>query len=111
MDFFQSFDGSKGSWHPAIPNADQKRLDQLLSRLPDDGARLPPPGRRVVLQVPEGDHSRARVYDLANAPDEVLEILRLSQSGIRSWAWQFKPEKDLKVGDAPEMARETAYSR
>jgi WD40 repeat protein len=92
--------GGSGSWHGPIPDTDRKRLDELLSKLPEDRGRLPPLPRRVLLQVPEGEHSRARVYDLANAPDEVLEILRLSQSGIRSWAWQFKPEKDLTVGDA-----------
>ncbi len=97
--FYHGPMGSKGSGYSTIPDADRKRLDQLLSKLPDDGARLPPLGRRLVVQVPEGDHFRARVYDRANAPDEVWEILRLSLSGVRSWVPEFKPENDLRVGE------------
>ncbi len=90
---------SKGGGYPTIPDADRKRLDKLLLKLPDDGARLPPFDRRVVLQVPEGDHSRARVYDRANAPDEVLEILRLTESGIGPWVPEFKPESTVRLHD------------
>jgi hypothetical protein len=96
--FDESMYGRQCSWHPSIPADDQKRLDKLLAKLPDDGARLPPVGRRVMLQVPEGDHSRARVYDRANAPDEVLEILRLSLSGIRSSVPEIKPKSEIRTG-------------
>ncbi len=82
-----------------INDVDQKRLDTLLSNLPDDGRRLPPFYRRLVLQIPEGDHCRAKVYDRGNAPDEVCEILRLSQSRIRSWVLEFKSEHDVNAGD------------
>ncbi len=94
--------GEKGGWGSTIPDADLKRLDKLLLKLPDDGARLPPPGRYLVLQVPEGNHCRARVYDRANAPDEVWEILHLSRSGIGQWVPAFKSESDLEVGDVRE---------
>ena len=90
--------GSRGGGYPTIAQDDQKRLDQLLSKLPDDGSFLPPAGRRMVLQVPDGDHFLARVYDRANAPDKVWEILRLSLCGIRSWVAEFKSENDLQVG-------------
>ncbi len=90
--------GGKGSGYWKINDADQKRLRALLSKLPDDGQRLPPPGRRVILQVPEGDHCRARIYDRANAPDEVYEILRLSLTGIRSWMPTINSESDVTVG-------------
>lgn len=83
--------GAKGG-DSTIPSTDLKRLDALLMKLPDDGVRLPPFDRRVVVQVPEGNHCRARVYDRANAPDEVLEILRLTESRIGPWVLQFKPE-------------------
>ncbi|MGO9114243.1 MAG: WD40 repeat domain-containing protein [Thermoguttaceae bacterium] len=89
--------GTQGGGPTTIPADDQKQLDKLLSKLPDDGARLPPPGRRVVLQVPERGHCRARVYDRANAPDEVLEILRLSRSGVPSWVPEFKSESEVQV--------------
>ncbi len=96
--FYKDSMGSRGGGYPTIPDVDQKRLDKLLLKVPDDGARLPPPGRRVVLQVPEGDHSRAHVYDRANVPDEVWEILRRSFSGIQSWVPEIKSESDIRVG-------------
>ncbi len=91
--------GAKGSGYWKITGTDQKRLDTLLSNLPDDGHRLPPPDRRMVLQVPQGDHCLARVYDRANAPDDVCEILRLSLSRIRSYTLTFKSQSDLSTGD------------
>ena len=101
--FFHGPRGSKGSGYPKIPDADRKRLDKLLLKLPDDGAQLPPPGRRLVLQVPKGNHCQARVYDRANAPDEVWETLRLSLSAFPSWVPEIKSESEIKVGgDARE---------
>jgi hypothetical protein len=96
--FYHDSFGHKGGGYPTIPDADLKRLDQLLLKLPDDGARLPPLGRRLVLRVPEGDHFHVWVYDRANAPDSVQDILRLTRSQIRSWMPEFKPETDVEVG-------------
>ena len=97
QNFHREAVGGMGAGTNTIPADDQRRLDKLLSKLPDDGARLPPPGRRVVLQVPKGGHCLARVYDRANAPDEVLEILRLSRSSVPSWVPEFKSERDVPV--------------
>jgi hypothetical protein len=83
---------SKGSGYNQIPDADQKRLDGLLASLPNDYSRLPPPNRRLVVQASIGKQEITRVYDRANAPDQVLEILRLTQSQIPSWVLSFEPE-------------------
>ena len=49
--FMESAFGSKGSGGGSpVPAEDMKRLDELLTRLPGDGQRLPPPGRRVLVQ-------------------------------------------------------------
>jgi WD40 repeat protein len=94
VSFFQySAYGAKGGGYPAIPSEDLHRLKQLLQNLPDDHAQLPPAGRRVVLQVPDGDQVLARAYDRANMPDQVLEILRLSESRIKSWALNFDVQR------------------
>src|SRR5262245_12338819 len=89
--FYSSSTGVSGSGYPTIPEGELERLDKLLANLPDDGARLPPAGRRLVVQTPDGNRWRALVYDRADAPAEILEILRLSRSGIRSWLPQFQP--------------------
>jgi hypothetical protein len=86
----------RGGWG-SIPKEDQKRLDQLLSKLPDDGSRLPPPDRRVALQIVAPDRTKVRVYDRANAPDAVLDILRLTRSGIGPWVPVLKPEGEVQL--------------
>lgn len=89
--FHHSALAEKGGGYPQLPEADLTRLDQLLAQLPDDGSRLPPAGRRLLVQVADTDHFRARVYDRADAPAEILEILRLTGSRIRSWLPLFPP--------------------
>jgi WD40 repeat protein len=84
--------GSKGSCCSQIEKDELKRINQLLANLPDDNSFLPPNGRRLVLQIPEDEKFAARVYDLANAPDEILELLRLTKSGIRPHVLSFAPE-------------------
>ena len=52
------------------------------------------------MQVVEGNHFRTRVYDRANAPEQVLEILRLSLSSVQSFVPQFKPTREWSAGRA-----------
>ncbi len=83
-----------------VAPADRKRLDELLAKLPDDGSRLPPAGRRLIVQAKAGGKWTARVYDRANAPDEVLEILRLSQSNISAWTLRFEPQHKFNAHES-----------
>lgn len=89
--------GVKGGSGHVIPPADLERLNQLLAKLPGDGSRLPPAGRRVLLQVADDTRPTVRVYDRANAPDEVLEILRLSASGITAWLPEIPPKSEIEA--------------
>lgn len=86
--------GIKGSGYPKIPSADFERLNKLLTELPADGSHLPPAGRRMMIQVWENGQVTARVYDRANAPAKVYEILRLSLCAIRSWVPEFQPKSE-----------------
>jgi hypothetical protein len=66
-----------------LPPEDWKTLQPLIKDLPDDGARLPPKGRRLVAQLVTPSGTVARVYDRANAPEKILEMLRLV--GADAW--------------------------
>ncbi len=76
-----------------LPKDNFEKLNELLRQLPDDGSKLPPPGHRIILRVATGDKIVARVYDLENMPETVLEILRLSESGIRPMTQDFSPQE------------------
>jgi WD40 repeat protein len=88
--------GARGSDRTVDTN-NRSRLEELLKNIPDDQAHLPPPGRRVAIQTFDGNRSQIRVFDRANAPDAVLEIIRLSGSGIRSWLPQFEPTGEWRA--------------
>jgi len=53
------------------------QLDQLLAKLPEDNAQLPPAGNRIVLQTFADGQWYVRVYDGANLPSEVQAVLNL----------------------------------
>ena len=91
--------GTKGSCCSQIEKNELERIDQILADLPSDHARLPPNGRRLVLQIPENDAYKVRVYDLADAPDEILELLRLAKTGFRSSVLWFNPETQWTAAD------------
>jgi WD40 repeat protein len=72
-----------------------KQLDKLLAALPGDGARLPPPDRRLLVQADPGGHLLTRVYDRANLPDRLREILRLAGCHVQEWVPQFTADSRI----------------
>jgi WD40 repeat protein len=92
----------QGSGPGALPVEDFKKLQPLIASLPDDHSHLPPPGHRLVLQVAKGTRVLARVYDRANMPDSVLEILRLAGTDIKPLVMDFPPEKKWTQGEFGE---------
>jgi len=101
--------GVQGGGLDQLTEDEMDRMNYLIGQLPDDHSKLPPAGHRIVLQVATGSEILARVYDLANAPETVLEILRLSRSGIRPLTLDFSPKKkwllsELSQTGIPENA-------
>ncbi|MEO8659185.1 MAG: hypothetical protein ABI693_11990 [Bryobacteraceae bacterium] len=95
--FHEYSTGTHGGFGPALPDADQKKLDTLVADLPDDRSYLPPPNRRLVFQVVDGNRVKARVYDRANAPDKVWEIIRITGVGIKPWVLAYKANYEWTV--------------
>jgi len=96
--FYHGERGSKGGGGSQVPEEDRQRLNDLLADLPPEATKLPPNGRRVMIQVSKGDRFVSHIYDRADAPDIVLEVLRLTGSEIRASLPTFKPQYDWKVG-------------
>lgn len=83
-----SAEGVQGGGPGDIPTEDFKRLSLLMSDLPVDHSQLPPKGHRLVAQLQTRDGIVARVYDRANLPEGILEMLRLI--GADAWPiWNF----------------------
>jgi hypothetical protein len=64
-----------------------ERAALILSRLPDDHERLPPPGRRLAVAVTSS--GLVRVYDRANLPDDVMELVRVAGCEAAPWIMHF----------------------
>ena len=89
--------GSKGGGPSPMAAEKLQRLDELLAHLPGDGGRLPPPNRRVVVQTPEDSGFRVHVYDRANLPDELLEIIRVTDVRIAPWMPEISPAREWQT--------------
>lgn len=95
-----------------------ERLRALLKKLPPSSSRVLTDQRKLVLQRFEDDSVQASTYDYANAPESVLEILRITGIGEPVWTvripedgqWQahrhdegglvYLPKRDLLVSCA-----------
>lgn len=98
--FHASDFGHKGGSGSSIPADDLEQLDALLAKgLPDDRSRLPAAGRRVIVQAAGAKGVTTRVYDRANAPDEILELFRLSRAPVRAWLPEFEPHSEIVARD------------
>jgi WD40 repeat protein len=81
---------TKGSSGDVIPEGDRGRINELISKLPEGEKSLPPRDRRFLLQAKSGESVKTRVYDRAQLPEVVLELLRLSSTvSISSWSPRF----------------------
>ena len=94
----------KGSCCSKIQKPQLEQIDKIIADLPDDHSQIPPNGRRVVFQIPENDQYKVRVYDLANAPEEILELLRLTKTGFRSKVLWFNPESEWTGADESDTS-------
>jgi hypothetical protein len=88
--------GAKGSCCGHLSGDDLRRLHELLTDLPDDHSQLPPPNRRLVLQVPSGETVLVRMYDRVTLPDRILDILRIIDAPIKPWILTIKPTAEWK---------------
>ena len=79
-----------------------EKVGHLIDGLPDDHSQLPPPGRRLVFQLANGGAFVVRVYDRANLPDNLLEVLRLCKSQIRPIVMDFPPDKKFQPSELEE---------
>jgi WD40 repeat protein len=85
----------QGAGPGMLPENDRKTMRSLIGSLrthtPDDNSHLPPPGRRVVLQMRQRRRVIARVYDRADLPDSISEILGLTGATHGPLAMDFHP--------------------
>jgi len=87
-----------GGGGTVLPAATLARIDELVTGLPDEAPRLPPPGRRLLLQAAVGNKIVAHVIDRGNAPDGFWEILHLcGVASIGSLVPEFKPRSEIKA--------------
>jgi len=76
--FFCNNRGSQtGGSGGRIPADKLALIDQIISRLPDDHGVLPPRNRRLVVQAANKPENLVRVFDLANPPPDICDLMRI----------------------------------
>lgn len=84
-----------GSTDP-LPAEQLARIDHLLAKLPDDRRLLPPPERRIMVEIVASPQHRVHVFDLANAPSELHELMR-SLGASSAYVPHFQPSGFIAV--------------
>ncbi len=92
--FFSDDHGAKGSSAEPIEPRDVTRLAELVAKLPPSSS----PTRPDATLVLRATGAVERVYDRANLPGEVLEILRLTRGVVRPELPSFAPSARLACG-------------
>lgn len=85
-----SFRGGGGGKLAAL---DFARLESLMENLPDDGHRVPPADRRIMVRVQRNGGETVRLYDNANLPDEIVDMIRITGARIKVQMPVFQPDK------------------
>ncbi len=95
--FHRSSSSIKGSGYPKLGVAEAQRLNGLLEKLPPSSASLPELNRRLIVQVANDGKYDARVYDRADLPNGILELVRITGTKIRPWMPSLKPSTEVEV--------------
>ena len=91
-----------------LPEEYFARLQQFLAATPDDRKRVPPPGHRVILRAALGGVISVRLYDRAYLPDEIIELIRLTDSQIVVAPTTFQPSRRWKADQLQQGATSSA---
>lgn len=87
-----------------LPDDYFARLQKFLKKLPDDNGILPDRGSRVIVQVALGGAISVRVYDRARLSDEIIELIRLSDSSIEIGTPIFQPSRRWSANELQQGA-------
>ena len=95
---------SKGGGYGQVSKDDLERVKERVKNLPGSVKTLPVDDRVVILQVPKDDGFLVRVYDRADMPDAVLELLRLAKAPVSPWMPVFRPDEEIQPHDHDDGA-------
>ena len=87
---FGMFSGG-GMRSDQLDAGDMKLLEQLMDELPADDHQVPPPARRITVAVERNGAVTIRLYDRDHLPDEVMEMLRMTDARMTFTEHVFAP--------------------
>jgi len=95
--FYHSSRGSRGGGGSEPLSAEtMQTIDRLLSELPEDRNILPPPNRRILIELINKEKTKAWAFDRANLPRKVSELLQTINCG-QAFVPSFKSHASLDV--------------
>ena len=95
--------GSQGGGEGKLPAEDFARLESLMDNLPDDGRRVPIANHRIVVRVQRKGGETVRLYDNAQLPDEIIDMIRLTAARIKIRPLVFQPDKVWRPEEAQSL--------
>jgi hypothetical protein len=86
------------------------RLETLMDHLPDDRCEVPPSTRRVVFEIEKNGAAIVRLYDTANLPDEIIEMIRITGARINILTPVLHPDRIVPSDEARGLNLPSSYN-
>lgn len=108
--------GRQGLTGRRLGDKELASIDDLVGKLPDEAAEMPPVERRILMGWAVDDSWKTRIYDRAFMPSQLNEILKAvvvdeDRPKFGAWTCRLTPDRERTVKESPGQSRFTIDPR